>query len=101
RFSQIADVELLARADADEETAGDVETRDPAGQFAHPVHAAAVAARRDADASREERAEGAEAGEADVHADVGDRSGVRGEQLAGPLEADAHQVLVRGGAEGV
>src|SRR3954451_11427459 len=60
---------------------------------------AAVLARCDADDRAERAAERAEAGEADVEADPGDRVVRRAQQEHGPLDAAALQVAVRRLAE--
>jgi hypothetical protein len=55
--------------------------------------------RRNADAAGEEEAEAAEAGEADFHADVGDREVADGQQLPRPIQPCADAELVRRLAE--
>src|SRR5688572_25046507 len=75
------------------ETAGDDERR----ERARYLHAAPVARRRFTDPAREQGGETAEAREADLHADIGDRRAGR-EQGLRACEPRVRPVLMRRGA---
>jgi len=63
------------------------------------LYSLAISARRLTKATREQRAEAAETGESDVHADGRHGSSLRREQLLGAIEAHLNSILVRRDAE--
>jgi len=63
------------------------------------LYTLAISTRRLTEATGEERAEAAETGKADVHADRGHGSTLRREQLLGAIEAHLNSILVRCDAE--
>jgi len=69
------------------------------GQVDEDAGAALVDGGRDADAAGEEIAEAAEAGEADLHADIGDGAAAAREQELGAVDAGLDAVLVGSDAE--
>ena len=69
------------------------------GQVDEDAGAALVDGGRDADAAGEEMTEPAEAGEADLHADIGDGVAAMGEQVLGSVDAGLDAVLVGRDAE--
>ena len=65
----------------------------------HGARAALISGRRNAEATGEKIAEGAEAGEPDFHANVRNRMVALGEKQFGLVEARLDAELVRGHAE--
>src|SRR5687767_8062182 len=91
RISEIANRQAGERAEAsgdqDDQVGGDLDL------------GAAVGGRAGADPAGEQAGEAADAGEADLEADVGDRGPVALEELARAVEAGLDPHLVRGHAE--